>query len=93
MKFHQYADDMRNYISSKLENVVPTVNKINVDMKNISQYSVSNGLRLNYDKCKFIVIGTKQKIAQFDKLTIPEISIDNNVISRERNLKKPWSNF
>ena len=44
-------------------------------------------LRLNYDKFKFIVIGIKQKIAQFDKLTIPEISIDNNVISRERNLK------
>ena len=87
MKFHQYADDLQTYISSKLNNVVNTVNVINEDMENISQYSVSNGLRLNYDKCKFMVIGTKQKIAQFDKLTIPEISIDNHVIAREKNLK------
>ena len=50
-------------------------------------YSEANGLRLNYDKCKFMVIGTKQKIADFNKLNIPPISIDNHILKRETNLK------
>ena len=87
MRFHQYADDLQCYISSKLNNSVQTVNTINVEMQNISQYSLSNGLRLNYDKCKYMVVGTKQKIREFDKLCIPQITIDNNVIEREPNLK------
>ena len=56
-------------------------------MKNISQYSVSNGLRLNYDKCRFMAIGTKKKVSDFDNLALPEITIDNNLIEREKILK------
>tara|TARA_B110000196_G_scaffold300609_1_gene294106 strand:- start:3 stop:1169 length:1167 start_codon:yes stop_codon:yes gene_type:complete len=87
MSFHQYADDLQCYFSCKLDNVVNTVHKINEDMQNISEYSLANGLRLNYDKCKFMVIGTKQKITQFDKLPFSEIKIDNHVIDRGKNLK------
>ena len=85
--FHQYADDVQCYIGSKLNNIPQTVHKINVDMDNMSKYSTANGLRLNYDKCKFMVIGTRQKLADFNKLDIPPITIDNHVIKRESNLK------
>ena len=85
--FHQYADDVQCYIGSKLPCVTETVQKINSDMNNINMYSAANGLRLNYDKCKFMVIGTKQKIADFNKLDIPPITIDNHIINRESNLK------
>ena len=85
--FHQYADDVQCYIGSKLNCVSQTVHKINEDMDKISAYSSANGLRLNHDKCKFMVIGTKQKIADFNKLDIPQVSIDNHVIKRESNLK------
>ena len=87
MKFHQYADDLQTYISSKLNNMVNTVNLINEDMENISQYSASNGLKLNYDKCKYMVIGSRQNIANFDKLNLPPITLDNHILEREKKLK------
>ena len=87
MKFHQYADDLQTYISSKLPNMLNTVNSINVDMKNISNFSASNGLKLNYDKCKYMVIGSRQNIANFNKLDLPPITLDNHILERESKLK------
>ena len=34
-----------------------------------------------------MVISTKKKVSDFDNLALPEITIDNNLIEREKNLK------
>jgi ribonuclease P/MRP protein subunit RPP40 len=87
MKFHQYADDLQTYLSSKLDNMPNTVKCINEDMQNISQYSANNGLKLNYDKCKFMVIGSSRNIAKFNNLDLPPITLDNHILDREKSLK------
>ena len=60
---------------------------MNSDLENIFHYSVSNGLRLNYEKSKYMIIGTCQAIKKIDNLDLPVITLDDHILERERQLK------
>ena len=85
--FHQYADDLQLEMSSKICDTRRTVNEINSDLESISNYSVANGLRLNYEKSKYMVIGTRQAIKKFNNLELPPIILDDHILEREKHLK------
>ena len=59
-RYHMYADDTQLYYSCKCEKVNETIKDINSDLDRISKYSKNNCLRLNFEKSKFIIIGSRQ---------------------------------
>ena len=85
--FHRYADDLQLNKNSKINEAGRTIYGINSDLENISRYSVANGLRLNYEKSKYMVIGSRQAIQKFDNLDLPPIVLDEHILDREKQLK------
>ena len=85
--FHQYADDVQLKKSSKVTDARNTINNINSELENISNYSISNGLRLNYEKSKYMVIGSRQNVKKINNLDLPPIVLDEHILDREKNLK------
>ena len=85
--FHQYADDVQVKKNSKVNNVHNTIKDINSELKNISNYSVSNGLRLNYSKSKYMILGTSQNINKINNLNLPPVILDDHILQREKHLK------
>lgn len=75
---HMYADDIQMYYSFKSEDIIQSLNIVNDDLSNISNYSKSHGLRLNSSKTVAMCIGSERQ-----RSTITgnyNISIDNNNI-------------
>ena len=89
--FHQYADDLQIDKHAKITDACKAINEINSDLENISHYSISNGLRLNYEKSKYMIIGTRQAINKINTLELPPITLDNHILDREKDLKNLMS--
>ena len=88
-RYHMYADDTQLYYSCKCEDANATIRDINYDLDRISKYSKTNCLKLNAEKSKFIIIGSRQNLKKLKNIQLDPIKIDNNVIEREyeaRNL-------
>ena len=86
-RYHVYADDTQLYYSCKCENVNNTINDINSDLDRISKYSKTNCLKLNAEKNKFIVIGSRQNLKKLKDIQLDPIKIDDNIIEREYEAK------
>jgi hypothetical protein len=85
---HLYADDLQIYISFNKDDTDTAVVKLNQDLSRVAQWSKLNGLVLNPLKSKFLVLGTKQRVAKVLALN-PKVSIDNDeliCVSEARNL-------
>ena len=91
--FHQYADDLQIQKHCKFDDVNNAINDINSDLTNISNYSVSNGLKLNYEKSKFMVIGSHQNIKKINDSELPPILLDEHILDREKCLKNLGVHF
>ena len=81
-RYHMYADDTQLYYSCKVDEANKTINDINSDLENISNFSKRNCLKLNAEKSKFIVIGSRQNLKKLKEITLDQIKIDDNVIER-----------
>ena len=86
-RYHMYADDTQLYYSCKYENVNDTIAEINSDLSNISHYSKANCLKLNADKSKFLIIGSRQNLKKLNNDQLDPIKIDNKIIEREYEAK------
>ena len=86
-RYHMYADDTQLYYSCKCENVNETIKDINGDLDRISKFSKTNCLRLNAEKSKFIIIGSRQNLKKLKNTQLEPIRIDNNIIEREYEVK------
>ena len=86
-RYHMYADDTQLYYSCKCEKVNETIKDINSDLDRISKYSKNNCLRLNSEKSKFIIIGSRQNLKKLKNIPLDPIKIDNNIIEREYEAK------
>ena len=86
-RYHMYADDTQLYYSCKSENANATIEKINSDLCRISDYSKKNCLKLNVEKSKFIIIGSRQNLKKLKNIQLDSIKIDNDVIEREYEAK------
>ena len=88
-RYHLYADDTQLYYSCNYENVNLTIKDINSDLERISTFSKKNCLKLNAEKSKFIIIGSRHNLKQIKNIQMDPIKIDNDIIEREyeaRNL-------
>ena len=86
-KYHLYADDTQLYYRCKVEDANATIAKINSDLKNISEYSQRNCLKLNAGKSKFIVIGSRPNLKKLKSTVLDEIKLGPDTIVREYAVK------
>ena len=61
-QYHQYADDTQLYLKTKIDDAVETIIAINEDLERIAEFSKNSFLKINEEKSKVIVLGTKKKI-------------------------------
>ena len=88
-RYHLYADDTQLYYSCKPEDANNTIKDINSDLDRVSKFSKINCLKLNAEKSKFIIIGSRQNLKKLKDIDLDPIKLDNNIILREyeaRNL-------
>ena len=86
-KYHLYADDTQVYYRCKVDNISETINKINLDLDKISNFSEQNCLKLNNDKSNYIIIGSHQNLSKISKMKLPIVKIKNEPIERKNNVK------
>ena len=60
---------------------------MNSDLKRISEFSVSNFLKLNEGKSQYIIIGSRQNIKTLNNMRLSPITINGEVIERETTVK------
>ena len=84
-----YADDTQLYYScncNELE-VTDTIKDINSDLSRISNFSKTNCLKLNAEKSKFIVIGSRHNLKKLKTIQLEPIKIEKDTIEREYEVK------
>ena len=86
-KYHLYADDTQLYYTCKVEDANATIEKINIDLENISNFSKRNCLKLNASKSKFIVIGSRQNLKKLKSTPLDDIKLGPDKIQREYAVK------
>lgn len=78
---HLYADDTQVYFPFKATDTTQAMEKINSDLKSISNWAEANSLVLNPLKSKFLIVGTKQQRAKVLEHR-PKLMINNLEIPR-----------
>ena len=86
-RYHMYADDTQLYYSCKCEDVNGTIENINSDLSRISEYSKKNCLKLNAEKSKYIIIGSRQNLKKLKTIHLDPVRIDGKLIEREYEAK------
>lgn len=86
-RYHLYADDTQLYYRCKVDKISETINKINLDLDKISNFSERNCLKLNNDKSNYIIIGSHQNLSKISKIKLPTIKIKNEPIERKNHVK------
>ena len=77
-RIHMYADDVQLYHSSSFESVEVCVSEINEDLNTIYNWATKNGLCLNPDKSKYLVINRRK----IDTSHFPKCKINNSFIKK-----------
>lgn len=78
--YHLYADDLQIYCHAQLDNTMSAIDKINVDLNLIGQWSKQYGLLVNPLKSQAIIIGSKRQIAKTKSMSLPPLSINGEII-------------
>ena len=71
--YHLYADDLQIYTQAPFSNLSNAIATINSDLKSISDWSSSYGLKVNPAKSQTIVLGSHWYIARINFKTLPPI--------------------
>ena len=62
-------------------------NNTNTTLNNIANYSNNNFLKLNTDKSKYIVIGSKHNLSVVSQQNTPPLTLNGDILERKDNLK------
>ena len=81
-RYHLYADDTQLYYHCKCKDVNTTIDKINSDLNDISQYSRKNCLNLNEAKSKYIIIASRPNLKKLKTMSLKDIKLNDKVIER-----------
>ena len=85
--YHCYADDTQIYLSGQVTEITDIIRRLNADLNSISNFSRINCLKLNYDKNKFIIYGSKVNLNKLSRMDLDPILIDGEIVKRERVVK------
>ena len=84
-QYHLYADDTQLYLKTKVDYAVETIILINNDLERIANFSKMSFLKINEEKSKFLVIGSKNnllKLTNVKHIALAEITMNSQVIQR-----------
>lgn len=79
-KCHLFADDVQLHISGPSGKGIEIVQKLNIDLSAIYEWSLCNGLQLNASKSTSMIIHWKKT----EDCIWPDVNINNDKIKRER---------
>jgi hypothetical protein len=79
-KFHSYADDLQIYVHFKVSELNETITRIIHDIDNFVLWAAKNGLKLNPDKTKPIIIGHARLPHRVDMNTAPKLTVDGTCL-------------
>lgn len=82
-KIHLFADDTMLYIAG--ENVEDIVRIMNDELNNLYMWLCDNNLKVNINKCKWMMLGKKQKLNK--TVCMGPITINNQTIERVTEIK------
>jgi hypothetical protein len=80
-KFHSYADDLQIYAHFKVSDLNETITKMNDDIDKIVYWAAKNGLRLNPDKTKPIILGHPRLLNKINLDTVPKITVNGTLLT------------
>ena len=80
---YMFSDDTNVTIEGK--SVVEIENKLNIDLEKMHQWFLANKLTLNKGKTKYMVIGSKQRLANIE--SDPNIKLGETCIKRSKTDK------
>ena len=76
-QYHMYADDLQIYLNFSLHDIGMACDRINIDLRNIVNYSTKHNLILNIEKTYPIFVGSNAYINMLNTIQIPEIRVDD----------------
>lgn len=85
--YHMYADDTQLYYNCKVSDVINEIDKINVDLKAVEQFSDKNCLKLNTAKSIYIILGSHYNLLKLKHISLPPIVINNKLIERKTHVR------
>ena len=80
MKRILYADDLQAYLSCLPKELIRALLRVESDIHAVADWANTNLLRLNLEKTKILIVGSKRTIASIDLDQLVQINIDNTVI-------------
>lgn len=90
-KIHMYADDLQLYISTPLNRMVVCADNLNKDLDNINAWAMANGLTLNPNKSKCVII-RNNKLSIPDNFNIMLAGSNINIVNQANNLGVTFNN-
>ena len=85
--YHTYADDLQFYMSFAPDQAVDAFNTANIVLSQIGNYSNNTFLKLNTDKSKYIVIGTKHNLSKVLDQHPPPLELNGDILEGKSNVK------
>ena len=79
---HSYADDLQIYKSFKSPDINETIISLNNDLKNISEYCNNSALKINEDKCYFLILGSSRSLRNIPYMPHVPVIINDIPIKR-----------
>ena len=86
-RHHMYADDLTIYCQGSPKDINGIVEKINVDLQNLTTWARSNGLVINARKTQAIWFGVRTFMATLYAGNPPNVYIDSQPIEVYREIK------
>ena len=86
-KCHLYANDFVIYCSGSFKDINSIIEKINLDLANVSHWTSDNGLAVNASKTQAMWIGSRGYETKVNILSTPPVLLDGNVIHLSDSLK------
>lgn len=71
-----FADDTQLYVHIPPEELLRGIEEISQNTHAIAEWSRENGLKLNLDKSKVMILGSRQYTSSIDLETIPRVHVD-----------------
>lgn len=85
--YHLYADDLQLYDQCTVLDLSTAIDRINLDLLHIQQWSEKFGLFVNPSKCQAIIIGGSRQLARIDLEKISPVTFNGTTIPYSQNVK------
>ena len=84
---HSYADDLQLYKSFKPAFVNDTIISMNKDLEKVSEYCHNSALKINEEKCYFMIVGSSKSLSKMPHMPHVDIMINNIPIERVYSIR------